>query len=155
MAFVLSAKEEAPQAPLLIGGAVCTDSSANKLCQGDGDPGSLMMETDSEELLAHGIKLATKTWNKTTDILKWSSEEVDWVIGHQVGIAHEKLVLEALDLHKRPTHITYDKLLNTGSAALPITLIKLSETNKINKGDKLALVGIGSGLTSIMFGVQW
>lgn len=155
VAFVLSARKEAPDAPLLIGGAVCTDSSANKLCQGDGDPGSLMMETDSEELLAHGIKLATKTWNKTKDILKWHSEEVDWVIGHQVGVAHEKLVLEALDLHKRPTHITYDKLGNTGSAALPITLIKLSETNKINKGDKLALVGIGSGLTSIMFGVQW
>lgn len=155
VAFVLSSKDLAKEAPCIVGGAVMTDSTANKLCQGDGDPGSLMMETDSEELLQHGIVLASKTWNKTKEVLNWTNDDVNWVIGHQVGTAHEKLVLEALGLSSHPTHITYDSLGNTGSAALPITLIKLIEENKVKKGDKVALVGIGSGLTSLMFGVQW
>lgn len=155
VAFVLSHKDQANDAPKVLGGACMTDSSANKLCQGDGDPGSLMMETDSEKLLEHGIKLARKTWLKTKDVLAWQHDEIDWVIGHQVGTAHEEQVMRALELKDRPTHITYDLLGNTGSAALPITLIKLFETGQLKKNQNVALVGIGSGLTSIMLGVKW
>ena len=41
-----------------------------------------------------------------------------------------------------------------GSAALPLTFIKAMESGKVSKGDRLALLGIGSGLHSIMLGVQ-
>ena len=155
VAYLLSHSDLAPSAPKIIGGAVCTDSSANVLCQGDGDTTSLMMETDSEELLKHGLALAKKNWDKTKDILNWKNEDVDWVIGHQVGTAHEKLTMDAMKLSEHKTYTTYEKLGNTGSAALPITLAQLAETDKVKKGEKLALLGIGSGLTSIMLGVEW
>ncbi|PIK15455.1 3-oxoacyl-ACP synthase III [Halobacteriovorax sp. JY17] len=155
VAYLLSHKDLAPTAPRIIGGAVCTDSSANILCQGDGDTTSLMMETDSEELLKHGLELAKKNWNKTKEVLNWKNSDVDWVIGHQVGTAHERLTMEAMELSEHKTYTTYETLGNTGSAALPITLAKLVETNKLKKGEKVALLGIGSGLTSIMLGVEW
>lgn len=155
VAYLLCHKDLAPEAPRIIGGSVCTDSSANVLCQGDGDTTSLMMETDSEELLKHGLELAKKNWNKTKEALGWSNSDVDWVIGHQVGTAHETLTMKAMELSQHKTFTTYESLGNTGSAALPITLAKLKETNNIKKGEKLALLGIGSGLTSIMLGVQW
>ena len=44
---------------------------------------------------------------------------------------------------------------NTGSAAVPLTLLKLQELNKIKSGDHIALLGIGSGLSSIMMGIKW
>jgi 3-oxoacyl-[acyl-carrier-protein] synthase-3 len=44
---------------------------------------------------------------------------------------------------------------NTGSSALPITLMMASEQGAIEKNDKIALLGIGSGLSSIMLGVKW
>jgi 3-oxoacyl-[acyl-carrier-protein] synthase-3 len=155
VAYLLTHKDFAPNGHKIVGGAVCTDSSANVLCQGDGDTTSLMMETDSEELLKHGLVLAKKNWNKTKANLNWSNENVDWVIGHQVGSAHEKLTMEAMELQDHKTYTTYETLGNTGSAALPVTLAKLNETNKIEKGHKVALLGIGSGLTSIMLGVEW
>lgn len=155
VAYLLTHKDLAPDGHKIIGGAVCTDSSANILCQGDGDTTSLMMETDSEELLKHGLVLAKKNWDKTKKALNWKNEDVDWVIGHQVGTAHEKLTMEAMQLSEHSTFTTYETLGNTGSAALPVTLAKLSESNKIQKGQKLALLGIGSGLTSIMLGVEW
>lgn len=154
-ALLLTSSQDAPNAPLILGGAVCTDSSANKLCSGDGDPNSLFMETDSEELLNHGKILAKKTWLKACENLEWNNQSVDLVIGHQVGIAHKEIVLHELGLNKHPTFDSFPFLGNTGSAALPSTLILKDEKEGIKKGQNIALVGIGSGLSCLCLGVKW
>ena len=154
-AIMLTHKSLSPDAPQILGGAVETDSSANHLCRGDGNPHSLIMETDSEELLKYGTKLAQSTWNKCKANLNLKNTDFNLVLTHQVGVAHEKLSLEALELTNNKTFRTYPTLGNTGSSALPITLMMASEQGQINKGDKVALLGIGSGLSSIMLGVQW
>ena len=60
-----------------------------------------------------------------------------------------------MNLKDIETTTTYEFLGNTGSAALPVTLAHLAENKEMNAGDKIALLGIGSGLTSIMLGVEW
>lgn len=154
-AFLLTHQKLSPHSPRLLGGAFETDSSANHLCRGDGNTHSLVMETDSEELLKYGVKLAQSTWQKCKDELQWSNETPDLVLTHQVGSAHEKLSLEALELTHKKTYKTYPFLGNTGSSALPITMIKAFEDGLLKKGESVALLGIGSGLSSIMLGVQW
>jgi 3-oxoacyl-[acyl-carrier-protein] synthase-3 len=148
-------KDLAPDAPKVLGGSVMTDSTANELCRGDGNPDSLMMETDSEALLAHGIELAAKNWSKCCHKLGWKTSDVNWSFGHQVGVAHENLTMKAMGLHEKNTFRTYDHFGNTGSAALPLTLAQAAEQNLMQKGDRVALLGIGSGLTSLMVGLQW
>ena len=154
-AILITHKSLSPDAPLVLGGAVETDSSANHLCRGDGNTHSLVMETDSEELLKYGVALGQSTWQAARANLGWTNSDVDFVITHQVGTAHEKLSLESLELNKTRTFKTYPFLGNTGSSALPVTLMMASEKNEIKKGDKIALLGIGSGLSSIMLGVKW
>ncbi|MCK5883859.1 MAG: 3-oxoacyl-ACP synthase III [Bacteriovoracaceae bacterium] len=155
VAFLVTRKDLAPDSPQILGGGSMSKSEASKLCCGDGNPNSLMMETDSEELMHQGLGLAKDTWDKTKKILSWENDTPDWVIGHQVGVAHEKLIMEALGVHENKGHITYPFLGNTGSSALPLTLVDLAESGKIKKGDTVALLGIGSGLSSIMMGVKW
>lgn len=154
-AFVLTSKDLCPDGHEICGGAILTDSTANKLCQGDGDPNSLFMETDSEALLEHGKILADKTWSKARENLSWSNDDVDLVIGHQVGKAHKEIVLSKLGLDKHETYDSFPFLGNTGSAALPTTLILKHENTPIKKGERIALVGIGSGLSSLALGVKW
>jgi 3-oxoacyl-[acyl-carrier-protein] synthase III len=132
-----------------------TDSSANVLCQGDGDTTSLMMETDSEELMQAGVKLATETFHAFLENINWKREDIDWAIGHQVGSAHEALMKKTLEIEDIPTHTTYEYLGNTGSAACPVTLYDLTQQKEIKRGSKIALLGIGSGLHSQMIGVEW
>ena len=136
---------------------VLTDSSANVLCQGDGSPDSLMMETDSEALMAKGVALAEKTWNHFKEESNWKEQDLDWVLTHQVGKAHEELTLKALNCQEVPTFRTYPYLGNTGSSALPVTLEQLigDGTQGPKEGNKVALMGIGSGLTSIIIGLNW
>lgn len=154
VAFTLSHKDAA-RGHRLLGGASMTDSSANVLCQGDGDTSSLMMETDSEELMKAGVVLAQKTWHNFQHNLDIKPYNIEWVVGHQVGRAHEELTMKTLGLAEHKTHTTYEVLGNTGSAALPITLIDMIEKQKVEAGELVALLGIGSGLNSIMMGVQW
>ena len=140
----------------VLGGSVRTDSSANVLCQGDGNPNQLMMETDSEALLKAGVALATKTWQDCKTILELNNKDFNWALGHQVGVAHEKLTMETLKMDKTPTTRTYPVLGNTGSAALPLTFEKLAYQEKqLKDKDKIAFLGIGSGLTSVMLGLEW
>jgi 3-oxoacyl-[acyl-carrier-protein] synthase III len=153
-AILLTHKSIDPNALKIIGGAHQTDSSANHLCQGDGNPHSLIMETDSEELLKYGIKLGQNTWKEFLKNTSWSQESIDCVLTHQVGSAHEQLSLSSLELSHKKTFKTYPTLGNTGSSALPITLMMAIEQDVLKKGETCALLGIGSGLSSIMLGVQ-
>jgi 3-oxoacyl-[acyl-carrier-protein] synthase III len=154
-ALLITHKNLNPDAPQILGGAVETDSSANHLCRGDGNTHSLVMETDSEELLKYGIALAKSTWQSLLSELTWTNLSPNLVLTHQVGVAHEKLTFESLELTHINTYKTYPFLGNTGSSALPITLMMADEEGLIKKGDNIALLGIGSGLSSIMLGVQW
>lgn len=154
-AIVLTHKDLAPSGHAILGGAALTDSSANHLCRGDGNTHSLVMETDSEELLKYGVALAKSAWHDLKTELDWNNDSLDLVLTHQVGTAHEKLSLESLELTHIKTYRTFPHLGNTGSSALPITLMMAFEDGKIKKDDKIALLGIGSGLSSIMLGVKW
>jgi 3-oxoacyl-[acyl-carrier-protein] synthase-3 len=155
VAFIITHKDLAPDGHKILGGSSLSDSSSSSLCQGSGDATSLMMETDSEALLHAGISLAKKNWSKTQEELNLSESDFSHIICHQVGIAHRNLMYSELHLDVEKDHTTFDQYGNTGSAALPLTFIKACESGKISKGENIALLGIGSGLHSIMLGVEY
>jgi 3-oxoacyl-[acyl-carrier-protein] synthase-3 len=144
----------------LLGGACRSDTSAHELCEGgveaerhgDGRP---RMQTDSEALLHAGVNLAEATWQVAQRELGWTSGDVDRIFTHQVGRAHTKLLLERLGLDPARDFSTFEFLGNTGAAALPTALALGIERGVMKPGDRTALLGIGSGLSSVMLGVEW
>lgn len=149
VAFLLS--ELSPGMPKILGGCALVDSAAVDLCTGNGNPNALIMETHSEELMEHGLNLAAANWDKAQEIIG----SPDWIITHQVGLSHDLALREKLNIQNVKTYSTYPYWGNTGSCALPLTLIKLAQEGQIKSGEVLALLGIGSGLTSLMMGVKW
>jgi 3-oxoacyl-[acyl-carrier-protein] synthase-3 len=138
----------------VLGGATQSDSSSNHLCQGGGNTNHLMMETDSEELLKAGVKLAMQTWDQFKQTMNWNHENYQKVIGHQVGVAHKSAVLTNLGIDLKKDYSSFETWGNTGSCAVPLTLALALENKMINKGETVALLGIGSGLSSTMVGIQ-
>jgi 3-oxoacyl-[acyl-carrier-protein] synthase III len=155
VAILITHADLAPHAPKILGGTTRTDSSAVELCQGDGSSEGLMMQTDSEQLMHAGVKLAKENWLLTMSELNWKISDVNKIIPHQVGVAHRLMMLTELGLPLDRDYQTFEQFGNTGSAALPLTLMKAAENNFLKPGDKIALLGIGSGLTSTMLGVEW
>jgi len=144
----------------LIGGSCLVSSKFNNLCQGGNtcnnkDSNKLLMNTDSETLLKSGVELAKKTWEKTKHILNLTNDDIKKFIFHQVGAAHRKLLCETLGIDLTKDFPTFPFLGNMGSVSLPITLSMAIEEGDIKKGDMVALMGIGSGINSMMLGVKW
>jgi 3-oxoacyl-[acyl-carrier-protein] synthase-3 len=139
----------------LVCGSVHAETKHSELCQGDSDGDALVMETDSEQLLIAGMEVARATWAKFTAESGWNTATPDRVITHQVGTAHRRKLYETLALDPAKDFATVDWLGNTGSAALPATLAVAAEQGALRAGQKVALLGIGSGLNSLMLAVEW
>lgn len=128
-----------------------TDSSQVHLCEGDSTGGEgLMMQTDSEGLLEAGISLARKCFDNFLKVTGWCHETPDRIICHQVGKTHHQKLYDALDLDRAKDFATYPYLGNVGSVSLPITLATAREQGVLSQGQRLALLGIGSGLSTCM-----
>ena len=113
------------------------------------------MQTDSEQLLAAGVDVARKTWAEFTTHTGWSPDTPDRIICHQVGSAHRRKLYETLGLNLDKDFSTFATLGNTGSAALPSALALAAEEGAVQDGQKLALLGIGSGINCMMLAIQW
>jgi 3-oxoacyl-[acyl-carrier-protein] synthase-3 len=141
--------------PLMTAAVVETDTSHNALCQGDHSGDGLEMLTDSEELLIAGIGVAKRAWERFTATTGWSTETADRIITHQVGRAHTRELFKALGLDLKKDFSTYETLGNVGSVSCPITLAKAIDSGAYGAGQRAALLGIGSGLSSLMMAVEW
>lgn len=131
-----------------------TDSSANNLCEGDTAADALAMQTDSEELLRVGVALAGKTWQAFSEQTTWTVDTPEHVICHQVGKQHQRALYEALGIALSKDFSTFPELGNCGSVSLPITLAIALEREAITANKRIALLGIGSGLSSLMMAVE-
>jgi 3-oxoacyl-[acyl-carrier-protein] synthase III len=114
-----------------------------------------LMETDSERLMREGIATGKETFAKFLDEVGWSRDEIDRSFCHQVGMAHRKRMLETLQVNPETDYATVDRLGNTGSVALPITMALAIDDGYLHRGHRIAMLGIGSGINSLMLGVHW
>lgn len=138
----------------LVGGASETDSSANGLCEGDTASDELDMRTDSEALLAAGVALAGRCWGRFREATGWDAATPAKVVTHQVGRRHSTLLFESLGLDPAKDCRSFDTLGNVGSASLPATFALARADGRIRAGERVALLGIGSGLASLMLAVE-
>ncbi len=139
----------------LLAGAVLADTRHSELCQGDSEGDALVMETDSEQLLLAGVEVAQRTWKAFEAETGWNQATPDRVITHQVGTMHRRKLYETVGLDLAKDFSSFETLGNTGSAALPSTLALAVEQRALRTGQKAALLGIGSGLNSLMLAVEW
>lgn len=157
VAGVLTHHSLAPDRPRLLGGVVGTDTASNDLCRGGNaaDGFGLQMQTDSEALLEAGIGLARKTWARFLEDLHWRQETADRIITHQVGRAHRNRLYQDLGLDLSRDFSTFETMGNVGSVSLPLTLARAAEDGFVGAGHRVALLGIGSGLSCMMLGLEW
>jgi 3-oxoacyl-[acyl-carrier-protein] synthase III len=145
----------------LLGGVTRAASQHNSLCRIEADASFLDldelpdMHTDFEGILKNGLKLAPDTWEDTKQELGWKNSDVDRFFTHQVSAVHSKLLFKTLGLDESKDFSTVGYLGNIGSVSLPITMAIGIDQGRLNPGDKIAMLGIGSGLVCLMLGLEW
>lgn len=155
-AAVLARDDLASSGHRLRGGTALAATEHNELCAGDHTAGGgPLMETDSEALLQAGNALAARTWERFQAEHGLDRDSVDRVVTHQVGVAHRRLLFETLELDPAKDFPTVEVLGNVGSVSLPATLALAAEDGFVAPGQRVALLGIGSGLFCQMLALEW
>ncbi|TWT95895.1 3-oxoacyl-[acyl-carrier-protein] synthase 3 [Botrimarina colliarenosi] len=132
---------------------VHADTVHHDLCQSEGL--AQVMQTDSERLMRAGVAAGAANFERLLTASGWRREDIDRTFCHQVGGAHRKMMLSELGLPLDRDFATVDWLGNTGSAALPSALAIGIEKGVLQAGERVALLGIGSGVNCLMMAVEW
>jgi len=129
------------------------DTSQHELCHSRGL--ETIMRTESEELMRRGVEAGAGTFARFLAATGWEPENIDHTFCHQVGVAHRRLMFETLGLDPAIDFSTVETLGNTGAVALPITMALGIEQGRLRTNDRVAMLGIGSGINCLMLAVEW
>lgn len=152
-AMVMARAELAPGAPRYRGSVTRSATEWNQLCRGDLVHDRMI--ADGRMLMTEGVKLGKKTFAAARTALGWVVDELDEFVIHQVSKAHTKAFLRAFHIDPKKVMTIFGEHGNIGPASVPIVLSKLREGGRLQKGKRIALLGIGSGLNCSMAEVVW
>ena len=132
----------------------------HKLCQGgvganEATTSNVVMSTDSEGMLEAGIDLAHSCFLNAKRGFGVEQGEIDHFITHQVGVAHSKKLFSRLELDETKDYPTFPVFGNMGSASIGSTLTLASDAGRFEDGQTVMMMGIGSGLVSMMAMIKW
>ena len=113
------------------------------------------MSTDAVSVLKNGVVLGEETWRAFVSEVGWTGDAVDKVICHQVGNANRDTILKTIGVPQSKDFSTYEFLGNIGTVSLPLTAALAEERDFLRAGDRVAFLGIGSGLNCLMLGFEW
>jgi 3-oxoacyl-[acyl-carrier-protein] synthase-3 len=150
-AMVLGRSELLPDGHRFLGSVTRAATQFSHLCQGNID----RMVTDTKTLLVEGLKLAAKTFQAARAALGWVTEELDEFVIHQISKVHTAAFVDLLAIDPKKVLTVFPEFGNIGPASIVVALSKLSETGRLVKGTRVAMLGIGSGLNCSMAEVVW
>ncbi|MET0932341.1 MAG: 3-oxoacyl-ACP synthase III [Mycetocola sp.] len=146
-AAVLGRADANPGGHRILGGVTRAATQFNELCVGSVDG----MFTDAKALLKGGMQLVVSAWKEARRDWTWSN--MDRYIVHQVSDIHTDAMIKAVGIDRKRVPLTYPKLGNVGPASIPITLQR--EAESLKPGDRVLLMGVGSGLNTAMMEIAW
>lgn len=146
-AMVLGRTDRHPEGHRIVGGVSRAGTDHHDLCVGDLN----LMRTDSRKLADAGLALAWDTWQDAKDEFGWA--DVDWFVAHQTSLAHIQAMAQSLDVDMARFPITLETYGNLGPAAVPFTLSRI--VDNLSAGERILLMGIGSGLNTSYAEIVW
>lgn len=110
---------------------------------------------DGNEVFKFAIKIMGEALNKALEDAKLSSSDVSYLVPHQANIRIIQSAAKRLGLPMDKVVVNVDKYGNTSAASIPLAMDEAVKNGKIQKGDIVAMVGFGGGLTWGAIILKW
>ena len=147
VAAVVGPADAPPAGHRILGGVTRAATQFNELCVGSVDG----MFTDAKALLKGGLDLVMSAWKEAKGDWSWSA--MDRYILHQVSDVHTDAIVKAAKLDRSRVPLTYPMYGNVGPASIPMTLAHAAPS--LGPGDRVLLMGVGSGINTAMTEIRW
>lgn len=146
-AAVLGRTDDHPAGHRVLGGVTRAATRFHELCVGS----TKGMYTDAKALLDGGLELVVDAWKDA--VPEWDWAAMDRYVTHQVSRVHTNAIIEAVGLDRSKVPTTFPTLGNIGPVSVPITLAQ--EQASLHAGDRVLLMGVGSGINTAMLELAW
>ena len=145
-AMVLSRAGESGGTARFLGGIARASTEHSRLCLGQRDE----MRTDTKGLLAAGLELAESTWRQAHEQFGLGAGVRAHVI-HQISSVHTNMLCQRLGIDLATVPTIFPTFGNTGPASIPMVLSKEVERGAYRPGDRVCLMGMGSGINCVAY----
>ena len=146
-AMVLGRADAHPEGHRIISAVTSAATQHNELCVGTLDD----MRTDSKGLFAAGVQLSIEMWEEAKGTFDWT--DLDRYVFHQISKVHTAAITGALNIDPARVPNTFRTYGNIGPASVPFTLAH--EASSLAPGDRVLLMGIGSGVNASGLELLW
>lgn len=102
---------------------------------------------NGKEVYKFAVQALPKSFELAAKKINITKDEIDWFVPHQANVRIIETAAKKLDVSMEKFIVTLDHYGNTSSASIPIALCEGIEKGLIKRGQKLALIGFGAGLT--------
>src|SRR3954452_10866205 len=147
-AMVLGRADQHPEGHRIVGSVSRAGTEHHELCVGDND----LMRTDLKGLLDAGLQLSADLWSDAADEFDWHRGMDRYVI-HQISQVHTEALCNRLGIPADLVPRTFPDRGNIGPVSVPFTLA--GEVDTLDEGDRVLLMGIGSGLNASCLEIAW
>ena len=106
------------------------------------------MRQDGREVYKFAIKAMANSAQKAAEKIGVDLQQLDKIVPHQANIRIIETAMKSLKMPMEKVVVNIDQHGNTSSASIPIALDEAVRSGKIQRGDKICLVGFGAGLTT-------
>ena len=147
-AMVLGRADRHHEGHRLVASVTRAATQHHELCVGDND----VMQTDLKALLDAGLALSEDLWTEAAETFDWNAGMSRYVV-HQVSKVHMRAMCDRLAIDPALVPTTFPTRGNLGPASVPFTLA--GEVDSLLDGDRVLLMGIGSGLNASCIEIVW
>ena len=102
---------------------------------------------NGKEVYKFAVQALPRSFELAAEKINITKDDIDWFVPHQANIRIIETAAKKLDAPMEKFIVTLDHYGNTSSASIPLALCEAIEKGLIKRGQKLALIGFGAGLT--------
>ena len=102
---------------------------------------------NGKEVYKFATHVLPESFKIISEKISVSKEDIDWFIPHQANVRIIETAAKKLGVSMDKFIVTLDHYGNTSSASIPLALAEAVKDGRIKRGQKLALIGFGAGLT--------
>ncbi|ABZ84718.1 3-oxoacyl-[acyl-carrier-protein] synthase 3 [Heliomicrobium modesticaldum Ice1] len=113
------------------------------------------VKMNGKEVYKFAVRVIGDASQRVLDRAGWRQEEIDMLIPHQANLRIIDSAAKKLGLSMEKVALNLDRCGNMSAASIPVALDEVVRAGKVKRGDRLLMVGFGSGLTWGSMAVEW
>lgn len=110
---------------------------------------------NGREVVSLANEIVPNALKEALDKARVDIDDIDHFIFHQGNVRMVTGLAEAMNLPTHKVHIFSDETGNLASASAPTTLSQTTQAGQLSRGDTVALITIGGGVTAGAMVLQW